>query len=247
MTTTTEAPRRRRDRSRGLRCDCQLLGTIVLDGKRVPPGHCWVRQRHQEVLLCWAAADGGPQQREIGAELLRQLLDEGVLLYRHPSSRLAWRRAKRGATLFCSGLEFALSAKDAARLAAAEEIDGALYGQLSARGREVVLELLAQGHYQRAHDDTHEDIDDEPAPALSVSAAAHGDADDDASDDARDDPDTMDADDAVDDDADVEAVADDADSPEERVAAAEAADDEADTDDEAAPSDTGDDGIPSRA
>jgi len=79
MSTADASRARRRGRSRTLRCDCQLLGTIVLDGKRVPLGHCWVRQRHQEVLLCWAAADGGSQQREIGPELLRQLLDEGVL------------------------------------------------------------------------------------------------------------------------------------------------------------------------
>lgn len=69
----------RRSRSRTLRCECRLLGTIVLDGKRVPTGNCWVRQSLREVLLCWAAADGGAEQREISPELLSQLLEEGVL------------------------------------------------------------------------------------------------------------------------------------------------------------------------
>lgn len=102
-----------------------------------------------------------PAPEPIPREALEQALEEGALLHRNPWSRLAWRRAKRGATLFCNGLEFALSAKDASRLAASEEIDGALYAQLSARGREVVLELLAQGHYQPAHADVNGDIADD--------------------------------------------------------------------------------------
>ncbi|NEL27891.1 MAG: cupin domain-containing protein, partial [Xanthomonas perforans] len=73
-----------------------------------------------------ASGDVVPAPEPIPREAVEQALEEGVLLHRHPWSRLAWRRAKRGATLFCSGLEFALSAKDAARLAAAEEIDGTL-------------------------------------------------------------------------------------------------------------------------
>ncbi|MCF5930844.1 cupin domain-containing protein, partial [Xanthomonas perforans] len=146
-----------------------------------------------------------PAPEPIPREAVEQALEEGVLLHRHPWSRLAWRRAKRGATLFCSGLEFALSAKDASRLAAAEEIDGTLYAQLSPRGREVVLELLAQGHYQRAHEDAEDDIaDDDHAHALSVSAD-HDDQD--ADDDAPEAHEDIDA------DADVEQVADAADTP----------------------------------
>ncbi len=67
-----------------------------------------------------ACGDVVPAPAPIPREAVEQALEEGVLLHRHPWSRLAWRRAKRGATLFCSGLEFALSAKDASRLAAAE-------------------------------------------------------------------------------------------------------------------------------
>lgn len=173
-----------------------------------------------------ASGDVVPAPEPIPREAVEQALDEGVLLHRHPWSRLAWRRAKRGATLFCSGLEFALSVKDASRLAAAEEIDGALYGQLSVRGREVVLELLAQGHYQRAHEDQYEDLDDDnDAHTLSLSAD-HAD-DEDADLDADTDATQIDA------DADVEAVADEADQPD----ALEEAEDEDDTADAAA--DTG--------
>ncbi|KIQ23550.1 cupin domain-containing protein [Xanthomonas campestris] len=173
-----------------------------------------------------ASGDVVPAPEPIPREAVEQALDEGVLLHRHPWSRLAWRRAKRGATLFCSGLEFALSVKDASRLAAAEEIDGALYGQLSVRGREVVLELLAQGHYQRAHEDQYEDLDDDDAHTLSLSAD-HADDDEDADLDADTDAAQIDA------DADVEAVADEADQPD----ALEDAEDEDDTADAAA--DTG--------
>lgn len=80
-------------------------------------------------------------------------LGHGAVLQRHPMSRLAWRKATRstkagGAQLFCSGLEFALSAKDAQRIAAAETLDGAGYSDLGEAGRSAVLELMAQGHYQ---------------------------------------------------------------------------------------------------
>ena len=173
-----------------------------------------------------ASGDVVPAPEPIPREAVEQALDEGVLLHRHPWSRLAWRRAKRGATLFCSGLEFALSVKDASRLAAAEEIDGALYGQLSVRGREEVLELLAQGHYQRVHEDQYEDLDDDDAHTLSLSAD-HLDNDEDADLDADTDAAQIDA------DADVEAVADEADQPD----ALEDAEDEDDTADAAA--DTG--------
>ena len=75
-------------------------------------------------------------------------LQQGAQLHRHPFSRLAWRRASRGASLFCSGLDFALPVKDAQRLAAAEILDGAGYAALSERGRDVVMDLYTQGHYQ---------------------------------------------------------------------------------------------------
>ena len=75
-------------------------------------------------------------------------LEHGAVLQRHPFSRLAWRRSGRGAMLFCSGLEFALPVKDAQRLAAAETLDGRAYAGLSEAGRDVAMDLHAQGHYQ---------------------------------------------------------------------------------------------------
>lgn len=186
-----------------------------------------------------ASGDVVPAPEPIPREAVEQALEEGVLLHRHPWSRLAWRRAKRGATLFCSGLEFALSAKDAARLAAAEEIDGALYAQLSNRGREVVLELLAQGHYQRAHEeaeDDFEDIDDDQAHVVSLSADQ---------DDADAEADTPDADDEIDAEADVEQVADAADGPAQAEEAEQGEDADQDDDsglaDDDAAADAGDD------
>ncbi|KAF1710554.1 transcriptional regulator [Pseudoxanthomonas kalamensis DSM 18571] len=76
------------------------------------------------------------------------LLQQGVTLQRHPFARPAWRRARRGATLFCSGLQFPLAVADARRLAATERIDAAGYAALGEPGRHALIELLAAGHYQ---------------------------------------------------------------------------------------------------
>jgi 50S ribosomal protein L16 3-hydroxylase len=75
-------------------------------------------------------------------------LRNGAVLQRHPFARPAWRRARKGATLFCSGLDFALPARDASALAAAAAVDGALYDALSQAGRDAVFELFERGHYQ---------------------------------------------------------------------------------------------------
>lgn len=75
MPAPAKAPRP----SRALRCECHLIGTLVLDGQRVPVGRCWVRQSPREVLLGWHNTEGRQQQREISVELLRQLLDEGLI------------------------------------------------------------------------------------------------------------------------------------------------------------------------
>ena len=94
-------------------------------------------------------SDGEPRSRiEVEWDL-----EHGALLQRHPFSRVAWRRSQRGATLFCSGLEFDLPIKDAQRLAAAETLDGSVYASLTAAGRETALALHAQGHYQLVIDE----------------------------------------------------------------------------------------------
>lgn len=84
-------------------------------------------------------------------------LAAGQVLQRFPWSRLAWRRASRGATLFCSGLEFHVGVNDARTLAAAESVDGHQYARLSTRGRDAVWDLLQAGHYRLAGQDEGED------------------------------------------------------------------------------------------
>jgi 50S ribosomal protein L16 3-hydroxylase len=75
-------------------------------------------------------------------------LEHGARLLRHPWTRTAWRKSRRGARLFVSGQGIDLPVRDARRLAAASEIDGATYAALSEGGRDAVIELLAAGHYQ---------------------------------------------------------------------------------------------------
>jgi hypothetical protein len=67
----------RRRRLGGLACD--LFGTLVLDGRRVPVGPCWILQSRDKTVLSWTETDGADKDREVSAPLLRQLLDEGLL------------------------------------------------------------------------------------------------------------------------------------------------------------------------
>lgn len=95
-----------------------------------------------------AAGDILPSQAPPAPEDVETALAEGGLLERHPWARLAWRRASKGASLYCSGRNFALPVKDAQVLAAAEQLDDTAFAKLSAKGRAAVLDLLAGGHYQ---------------------------------------------------------------------------------------------------
>jgi 50S ribosomal protein L16 3-hydroxylase len=88
-------------------------------------------------------------------------LQQGAHLLRHPFSRFAWRRRHKDATLFCNGVDYVLPVKDARQLAALEALDGAAYAALSAAGRDAVMALTAQGHYQLALDDDDPDREDE--------------------------------------------------------------------------------------
>lgn len=87
----------------------------------------------------------GPERSRIEVEWD---LEQGALLERHPWSRMAWRKASRGARLFVSGRILALSARDAARIANATALDGGDYRALSQKGRDCVFELFRAGHYQ---------------------------------------------------------------------------------------------------
>jgi len=90
-----------------------------------------------------------------------QALASGLLLQRHPWARLAWRRAKRGASLYVSGQDFALPVKDAQRLAGAEQLDAAAYRGLSDKGRAVLQQLLVGGVFQLIDPNEVFDAEDE--------------------------------------------------------------------------------------
>ncbi|MBP3973380.1 cupin domain-containing protein [Pseudoxanthomonas spadix] len=78
---------------------------------------------------------------------LQFALSQGATLQRHPMTRMAWRRASKGAVLFASGQALPMAVRDARALAAAERIDAALYQTLGEQGREAVLVLITSGHY----------------------------------------------------------------------------------------------------
>lgn len=96
-----------------------------------------------------AAAESDPRSRiEIEWDL-----QQGAVLQRHPWTRMAWRRAARGARLYAAGGDHALPVRDAQRVAAAARLDGAAYAALSQAGRDCVYALLQQGHYRLLFDD----------------------------------------------------------------------------------------------
>ncbi|MFO7340172.1 MAG: cupin domain-containing protein [Lysobacteraceae bacterium] len=88
-------------------------------------------------------------------------LSQGAALVRHPWSRTAWRRSRRGASLYCSGMVLPVPVRDAARLAAADRLDGRGYAALSEPGRDAVYALYQAGHFLLETADP--DAEDEPA------------------------------------------------------------------------------------
>lgn len=80
-------------------------------------------------------------------------LQRGASLWRHPYSRMAWRKARRGARLYVNGEDFPLPARDARRIAHAAQLDGAAYAALSEAGRDRVFGLIQAGHFRLAVDD----------------------------------------------------------------------------------------------
>lgn len=75
-------------------------------------------------------------------------LQQGFSLQRHPWTRMAWRKAGRGARLYAAGQVCAVPVRDARRIAAAGTLDGAAYAGLSEAGRDAVFALLQDGHYR---------------------------------------------------------------------------------------------------
>lgn len=88
-------------------------------------------------------SDDGRSRIEIEWDLQR-----GFILQRHPWTRMAWRRGKRGASLYAAGHTYALPVRDAQAIAASAAFDGTAYSALSERGRDAIFELLQGGHYQ---------------------------------------------------------------------------------------------------
>jgi 50S ribosomal protein L16 3-hydroxylase len=101
-----------------------------------------------------ASAEAEPRSR---IEIEWDLQQQGAALQRHPWTRMAWRRAQRGARLYVAGGDHALPVRDAQRIAAAGRLDGAAYAALSQAGRDCVYALLLQGHYRLLFDDAGDD------------------------------------------------------------------------------------------
>ena len=117
-----------------------------------------------------SATDISPSPDTPDAVHIAPALAEGWELHRHPWARLAWRGTASGATVFFSGRDFAVGAKDAPLIAAAEVIDHALWRKLGAKGRKAVLALVAAGGYQLLDpqavdedDEYEEDVGQDPA------------------------------------------------------------------------------------
>jgi len=87
-----------------------------------------------------------------GRDDVERELRHGAVLRRHPFSRMAWRKAKRGARLYVNGQETSLPARDAARVADLAVLDGADLAALSDAGRACVFDLYAAGHYHLDND-----------------------------------------------------------------------------------------------
>ncbi|MBJ6980686.1 cupin domain-containing protein [Luteimonas sp. MC1572] len=80
-------------------------------------------------------------------------LQQGAVLVRHPWTRVAWRRARRGASLYIAGHCHALPVRDAQRLSAAAVLDATTYAALSEAARDCVMALVTEGHYRLDMDD----------------------------------------------------------------------------------------------
>ena len=94
-----------------------------------------------------AAMPGGDGRSRIEIEWD---LQHGATLVRHPWTRMAWRKAARGARLYAAGQDHVMPVRDAQRVAAADVVDGNAYAALSEAGRDVVFALLEEGHYRLA-------------------------------------------------------------------------------------------------
>ena len=95
-----------------------------------------------------AAGPGHGEGQPLAIDELSRALASGLLLQRYPWTRVAWRRAAKGARFYVAGQAWPLPVADAKRLAANAWVDAGTWAALSAAGRDCVAGLLAEGHYR---------------------------------------------------------------------------------------------------
>jgi 50S ribosomal protein L16 3-hydroxylase len=95
-----------------------------------------------------AAGPGHGEGQPLATDEISRALASGLLLQRDPWTRVAWRRAARGASLYVAGRAWQLPVADARRLASAAWIDAGSWTALSPGGQDCVASLLADGHYR---------------------------------------------------------------------------------------------------
>lgn len=100
------------------------------------------------ITLYRAGGEAATQEAERSRIEIEWDLANGAALHRHPFSRMAWRRSGKAARLYVSGHGWTLPVRDASRIANAPVLDGRAYDALALPSRDVVIELLASGHYR---------------------------------------------------------------------------------------------------
>lgn len=121
-----------------------------------------LRMRDPEALADWFgryittfrnAREPAPADDAPDVASLEEAMRAGMVLWRHPWTRMAWRRSGRGARLHANGLSLPCAVADARHLAAAERVDAALWHRLGAAGRAAVAQLAQAGHYALERDE----------------------------------------------------------------------------------------------
>jgi 50S ribosomal protein L16 3-hydroxylase len=100
-----------------------------------------------------AAGPGQGEGQPLAVDELSRALDGGLVVERYPWTRVAWRRAARGARLYAAGGAWPMAVADARRLAAEPRVDAGAWSRLGGKGRECLAALLAGGQYQLAEPD----------------------------------------------------------------------------------------------
>ena len=151
---------RYRDPDLGLPADANEIDVSAMN--RVVEALNLLRMRDPDLLGDWfgrfittyrVGATAAPGDNTRSRIEIEWDLQQGGTLQRHPWTRMAWRQAADGdggqARLYVAGADHPLPAADASRIAAAPIIDGGLYQDLSETGRDLLMDLLTQGHYRQ--------------------------------------------------------------------------------------------------